>query len=531
MFRLPISCVAGLAPAAASCKSAAPRPVSAVPAAPTQAAPAPAAPASTAPARPGGPTTAQRNAWLQQFARGYFPGRSGQLFMVSREGEFIVDRNPLYAFMHGSPWSYDTHVPLILYGPPFVKPLVSKERVSQQDVVPTLAALLGTAPPATAVGRTLRDALAPAATRPKVVALVVLDGTRADYLDTYASVLPTLTRLRRGGAWYSEAHVSSVPTLTAVGHANLGTGAEPRTHGLAVNYLYNRVTAKSQEAYDGLDPGEMLALTLADVWNIQTEGKAVIIGQGGAIRAAAGLVGHGGCLVNGRPVRAASYSTAGDGGFSTNSKCYVMSDALKPFTAKRYWTEAGGSWMGHDIGDPTKFRHSGLFARFEGDALAAVLEAEPIGADDIPDLVLVNLKTPDYVGHAYGPASPEIKEALAEVDRQLARTLQIIERKAGANRYAVVIAADHGMPGEPRPGGRRYVDDIAKRIDARFSPSGGTVVQYFTDAANNEIHLDTARLETLQVSLRDVAAFLESEGLFTAVYTEDEVRAAQRREP
>ena len=304
-----------------------------------------------------------------------------------------------------------------------------------------------------------------------MVALLVLDGTRADYFDTYRDVLPTLSRLRAGGAWYSQAHVSSVPTLTAVGHANLGTGAEPQTHGLAVNYLFNRVTGKSQEAYDALDPGEMLALTLADVWNIETEGQAVIVGQGGAIRATAGLVGHGACVVNGRRVRAASYSTAGDGTFQTNEKCYTLSDALKPLTARRYWTEAGGKWLGHDIGDPTKFRHSALFQRFEGDALAAVLEAEPIGADDIPDLVLVNMKGPDYVGHAYGPASPEIKEALAELDRQIARALQIIERKAGAGRFAIAIAADHGMPGEPRPGGRHYLDDIVKRIDARFSPA------------------------------------------------------------
>ncbi len=478
-----------------------------------------------------GPVKAdQRDIWLRQFARGYFPGRSGQLFMVSREGEFTVDRNPLYAFMHGSPWPYDTHIPLLLYGPPFIKTLVWNERVSQQDVAPTLAALLGTAPPATAIGRPLREALAPASTRPRVVALLVLDGTRADYFDTYRDVLPTLSRLRAGGAWYTQAHVSSIPTLTAVGHANLGTGAEPQTHGLAVNYLFNRVTGKSQEAYDALDPGEMFALTLADVWNIETEGQAVIVGQGGAIRAMAGLVGHGACLVNGRRVRAASYSTAGDGTFETNTKCYALSDALKPFTARRYWTDAGGTWMGHDVANPTKFRHSALFQRFEGDALAAVLEAEPLGADDIPDLVLVNLKGPDYVGHAYGPASPEIKEELAELDRQIARTLEILERKAGAGRFAVAIAADHGMPGEPPPGGRHYVDDIGKRIDARFSPGGGTVVQYFTDAANNEIHLDTAKLRSLKVSLRDVAAFLEAEVPFAAVYTEDEVRAAQRRE-
>ena len=143
-----------------------------------------------------------------------------------------------------------------------------------------------------------------------MIALLVLDGTRADYFDTYADVMPTLSRLRADGAWFSHAHVASVPTQTGVGHANLGTGAEPRTHGIAVNNLFNRVTGKPQQAYDALDPGEMMALTLADVWNIQTEGKAVIIGQGGAIRATAGLVGHGECLVNGRRSRAASYSTA-----------------------------------------------------------------------------------------------------------------------------------------------------------------------------------------------------------------------------
>ena len=204
--------------------------------------------------------------------------------------------------------------------------------MTQQDVVPTLAALLGTAPPATAIGRPLQQALASTTARPRVVALFVLDGARADYFDTYADVLPTLSRLRREGAWFSNAHVTSVPTLTAVGHANLGTGADPRIHGLVVNNLFNRVTGKAQEAYNGLDPGELMALTLADVWNIETEGRAIIIGQGGAIRATAGLVGHGACMLNGRRVLAASYSTR-DAGWETNPACYTMSEALE--TAQR----------------------------------------------------------------------------------------------------------------------------------------------------------------------------------------------------
>src|SRR5262245_17353952 len=219
--------------------------------------------------------------------------------------------------MHGSPWEYDTHIPLLLYGSPFVQQGTSNARVTQQDVVPTLAALLGTAPPATAIGRLLDQALAPATVRPRVVVLFVLDGMRADYFETYAGTMPTLSRLRREGMWFSNAHVTSAPTLTSVGHANLGTGAEPRAHGLAVNNLFNRVAGKPQEAYNELNPGELMALTLSDVWNIETEGRAIIIGQGGAIRAVAGLVGHGACIINGRRVLAASYSPR-DGGWETN---------------------------------------------------------------------------------------------------------------------------------------------------------------------------------------------------------------------
>src|SRR6185503_14002154 len=96
-----------------------------------------------------------------------------------------------------------------------------------------------------------------------------------------------------------------------------------------VNNLYNRVTGRSQQAYDKLDPRELMALTLADLWNLTTDGKAIIIGHGGAIRATAGLVGRGACIVNGRKVRAASYNASGDGGWETNDECYTMPEALK----------------------------------------------------------------------------------------------------------------------------------------------------------------------------------------------------------
>lgn len=464
------------------------------------------------------------------FARGYFPGRSGQIFFVPHEGDFIVDEDPLYAFMHGSPWPYDAHVPLLFHGRTYVKPGVFDTPVAQQDIVPTLARVLGTEPPATVTGRALDEALNRAAVAPRVIALFVLDGMRADYFRTYAQRIPTLTRLRKEGAWFSQARATAMPTATSIGHATIGTGSDPRVHGLVVNNLFNRVTGKPQESYDALDPGELMALTLADVWNLATDGRARIIGQGGAIRAVAGLVGHGACIVNGRKVLAASYSTR-HAGWETNDDCYAMPSALKTINGDRFWKEANGTWMGHNIASPRAFRASAVFQRFEGEAIAAILESEPIGDDDVTDLVLVNIKGPDYVSHAYGPASAETQETLSELDRQLARAIGILERIARADRLLLAITADHGMPGEPAAPRRRIdVDEVVAALDKRFARGGTSVVHYFGDPANAQIHMNVDRLNELGVSLGDVKRFLQAD-LFAAVFTEDDVRAAQSRLP
>lgn len=473
---------------------------------------------------------AQRQSWLDRFARGYFPGRSGQLFVVPREGVIITDRDPLYGFMHGSPWDYDTRIPLLFHGSAFVRQGRWSIPAAQQDIAPTLGALIGAPGSATYTGRVLPNVAAGAGRRPRIAVVMVLDGMRADYFDRYAAAMPTLTRMRREGAWFSEARANVLPTVTGVGHATIGTGADPRIHGITVNNLYNRVTGRSQQAYDKLDPRELMALTLADVWNLATDGRAVIIGHGGAIRATAGLIGRGACLVNGRRVLAASYSTA-DAGWETNPECYAMPESLKAFNGKRYWTEVGGTWMGHDIATPTKFRASAVFQRFEADALLAVMEREAIGADETTDLVMVNMKGPDYTGHAYGPHSPEIRATLTELDTQMARLLATLDRKAGAGQSLVAVTADHGMPPMPRDGRRVYPDEIVAAIHQRFDPAAKGIVTYYEDAANNELYIDTARLASLGFGLKDVKALLEGLPHYAAVFTEDEVRAAQSRLP
>jgi len=65
---------------------------------------------------------------------------------------------------HGSPYSYDTHVPLAFFGPPF-QAGTYRTHTEPVDLAATLASLLGINAPTHAVGRVLTEALT--ATRPQ----------------------------------------------------------------------------------------------------------------------------------------------------------------------------------------------------------------------------------------------------------------------------------------------------------------------------------------------------------------------------
>ena len=61
---------------------------------------------------------------------------------------------------HTSPYNYDTHVPLAMYGLPF-RPGTYRTRVEPIDLAPTLASLLGINAPTHSVGHVMTEAIAP----------------------------------------------------------------------------------------------------------------------------------------------------------------------------------------------------------------------------------------------------------------------------------------------------------------------------------------------------------------------------------
>jgi hypothetical protein len=82
--------------------------------------------------------------------RGYYRGRAADLFIIQKP-YWLASKE---GTSHGTPFSYDTHVPMILLGRG-IRPGRYDENVRTADIAPTLAALLGVNTPSGSVGRVL----------------------------------------------------------------------------------------------------------------------------------------------------------------------------------------------------------------------------------------------------------------------------------------------------------------------------------------------------------------------------------------
>jgi predicted AlkP superfamily pyrophosphatase or phosphodiesterase len=92
-----------------------------------------------------------------QIRRNFHASRSGDIYVVQEPYWFMFEKGPIAA-MHGSPWRYDTHVPIIFAGVKVPSKTVHR-LVHPVDVAPTLAALLGMTPPSSAQGTPLEEVL------------------------------------------------------------------------------------------------------------------------------------------------------------------------------------------------------------------------------------------------------------------------------------------------------------------------------------------------------------------------------------
>jgi predicted AlkP superfamily pyrophosphatase or phosphodiesterase len=92
---------------------------------------------------------------------------------------------------------------------------------------------------------------------PRLVVFISIDQMRGDYITRFGGHWTRgLRRLVDEGALFVQGAYPYFNTVTCAGHATMGTGAYPSTHGMVLNAWYDRATGKSVTCTD--DPGVAL---------------------------------------------------------------------------------------------------------------------------------------------------------------------------------------------------------------------------------------------------------------------------------
>ena len=445
---------------------------------------------------------------------------SGEIQIVAAEPDYVGG-----GLSHAGPWDYVQEVPLLFYGPGRVPALGRVDgRATLADIAPTNAAMLDFAFDAPD-GRELTHALLPDGERagpPKLLVTLVWDGAGRNVLDQWPDDWPFLASLIERGVWFDAAEIGSSPSNTPPMHATIGTGAFPRRHG--VIDLYQQIDGeidKPQE--DG--PGTLLLPTLADLYDVAM-GNEPVVGVIATLGAHTGMVGHGSQWEGGDADLAImreqeDASTGGDEG-----DAWQLTTGMAPyFEMPGYVNEVPGlardlarldqedgvvdeAWGDYpfdalDDGFQTPAR-----TPYQTRIVEEVIRREGFGADDVPDLLYVNLKAVDSVGHIFSVNGEEMGQTLRWQDDALRDLVGFLDSEVGAGEWAMTLTADHGHQYDPAVSGALPIGITALTtfIEDRFSAPGGPDV--VRRARPTQIWMDEQALADAGYTDADVAAAL-----------------------
>jgi hypothetical protein len=317
---------------------------------------------------------------------------------------------------------------------------------------------------------------------PKLVVLIVLDQFGSWVLNEHLPLLPSNSVIRRAyedGAFLT-AEFPFAATQTAPGHASLTTGVTPAVHGIVANSIYDaqigsrRMVDDRKHAVLGnperfVSPTQLRARTVADELAAATDGKARIVGLSMKARSAALTVGN-------KPTAVVFYDSVAKG--LTTSTYYAPTNLLPEWVRdfnranpvepllQTWEPEDPGRWEQHFGPDARRgetypaFPHDPWqaeepFEAFTGmpesseylvAAAYAVVKAERMGLDDVPDLLVLGVSGTDVVGHLWGARSWEYADNLARTDRALSRFTGLLQSRGPV---AFVLTADHGVADMP----------------------------------------------------------------------------------
>jgi hypothetical protein len=455
---------------------------------------------------------------VRSLVRGYVPGRSGEILLVPEPWNVIgrwgtAVRGPDDPrTSHATPWAYLQRVPVVLYGPGYIRSGVRSDRsVDVADIAPTFAELLAASFDAPD-GSPLHEALIRQRPRrpPRVVVLVVFDGGGWNVLERWPDAWPEIRRLATEGTAYVNATIGSAPPLTVPVHATMGTGAYPRTHGLPEIVARLPDGSIDEVFFNRGDPSLLRVETLADRWD-RSRGNRPWVGLLGFETWHLGMMGQGALAPDGDRDVAVLWDRD-EHHFWVNQEFYDLPTYLPPIDVLVERVQAldrsdgaiDGSWRGHDLRDPRIVPGTPAFVEYQAAALFEMLWREPIGTDRLTDLLFVELKSTDLGGHIWNMDAPEEAEVLRAQDEVVGRLLDALEGRVGRDGYVVAVTADHGQTPNPAGTGGLRVDrdEVGRDVDRYF---GAEIVE---SASPDDLYLRMDVLADEGITLEDVARFL-----------------------
>ena len=356
---------------------------------------------------------------------------------------------------------------------------------------------------------------------PKLTVVISIDQFRRDYIGRWSDLfLPPTSRkgvggfrwLRERGAQFVNSAYTHIPTETGPGHAIIGTGSDPSQTGIVGNEWFDRAQNKmiycvadpeSKDVFTGApsySPKNLAVGTFCDELERATGGLSQTASVSFKDRAA--------ILMAGRAADDVVWFDTKTGTWTT-SDFYEKTGRL-PEWAARINTEKrpdkfkGISWetslsaealkramvadnpssppsygktFPHKLeeGDSfyTNWQRTPWGNEFILDSAMSAITANSMGKDSIPDLITINLSSNDFIGHWFGPDSPEVMEVTVKTDAYLADFFREIDKQVGLNNTFIVLTADHGvMPmaeeyvKKGQPGGRINFNEFFSQLSA-----------------------------------------------------------------
>jgi predicted AlkP superfamily pyrophosphatase or phosphodiesterase len=170
-----------------------------------------------------------------------------------------------------------------------------------------------------------------------------------------------------------------------------------------------------------------------------------------------------------------------------------------------------GRWLENDIEALQHGFDTPARTAYQERIVEKVVSDESFGADATPDLLYLNFKEIDYVGHVWSMDSPEMIDAVKYQDDALKRFVPFLDRTVGKGNWAMVLTADHAAMPNPIDSGGFEISTgaVSSAIESQFDKNGDSV-NIVDNVQPGSIFLNEDEVAANNTTIDDIARFTQT---------------------